>query len=108
MVICWGCRDYKFNNMLFRLDPVNKKKILDHVAIDLQVTRYDTPAWDLSYYLFTTVEHSVRQKHLQTLLETYVNALNEFTEKLGCPTALKYKVIRSRILNTLIVTASLI
>lgn len=110
-------RDFKGNNMMFRKTQSDDES-LHFVAVDLQVattffkckfqtlvnilqhffvwlqgTRYDTPAMDLSVYLFTTVKPSVRQTRLHELLEIYRLSLNEISEKLKYPINLTSEVI---------------
>ncbi|ODM93652.1 putative oxidoreductase dhs-27 [Orchesella cincta] len=86
-VLCHG--DFWNNNMMFKRDP-ESNKITGHIAIDLQVTRYNSPALDISYYLFTSVKPAVRREHLQTLLTTYLETLHETTRNLDCPIDLTY------------------
>lgn len=66
--------------------------ILDHVAIDLQVTRYDSPVWDLAFYLFSSVDNTVRQTRINDLLNNYIEKLNQLTEDLGHPANLQFEV----------------
>ncbi|ODM93651.1 hypothetical protein Ocin01_13029, partial [Orchesella cincta] len=84
--------DYWNNNMLFSLDP-ETKKVNGHVAIDLQVTRYNSPAVDLSYYIFTSVKPAVRRAHLQDLLRSYLATLQGTSKDLGYPIDLTYEEI---------------
>ncbi len=80
-------RDYWNNNMMFLVDnPTNK--VVHHVAIDFQITRYNSPALDLAYYFFTSVQPNVRRSHLLDLLTLYKDTLNKVTEEFGHPTNL--------------------
>ncbi len=80
-------RDYWNNNMMFLVDDPTQKNV-HHVAIDLQVTRYNSPALDLTYYFFTSVQPHVRRAYLLELLTLYKDTLNKVTEDFGHPTNL--------------------
>ncbi|CAL8123631.1 unnamed protein product [Orchesella dallaii] len=82
--------DYWNNNMMFLLDP-DTQKVTGHVAIDLQVTRYNSPGLDLSYYLFTSVKPLVRRAHLEDLLRSYLETLQSTSKDLGYPIDLTYE-----------------
>ncbi|CAL8123643.1 unnamed protein product [Orchesella dallaii] len=73
--------DYWNNNSLFLKDSANDKAI-GHVAIDLQMVNYNSPATDISYYLYTSVKEEVRQANLQELLKLYFDTLKETAQNL--------------------------
>lgn len=96
---------------MFLRDDKNKDKLKHIVAIDLQVkpalffmkvdfdqsifqfivlsnyqaTRLDSPGSDLGFYLYTSVDHKVRQNRLEELLNAYRNTLNKVSANLGHP-----------------------
>ncbi|CAL8123628.1 unnamed protein product [Orchesella dallaii] len=86
-VLCHG--DYWNNNMMFKRDP-DTNKVSDHIAIDLQVTRYNSPALDLTYFLYTSVKSEVRRSHMQELLTLYLETLQKTALDLGFPIDFTY------------------
>ncbi|CAL8123634.1 unnamed protein product [Orchesella dallaii] len=94
---CWfkyhlktDCRDYHNNNMMFLKDTTSEK-IVGHIAIDLQMVNYNSPAIDLSVYLHASVNDKVRQDHLQEILTLYFSTLKETTKKLSHPMDLNFE-----------------
>lgn len=75
---------------MFRKDKSGK--LIDHVPLDFQVTRYSSPCVDLGYYLYTTVKPEVRRERLQEMLTLYLDVLNKTTSDLGCPMELSFEV----------------
>lgn len=76
---------------MFRVDATTKE-LLDHVMIDLQLTRYGNLCLDLHYYLFLSVKPEVRRTCLQELLKIYLDTLNFTSQALGHPMNLSYSV----------------
>ncbi|CAL8147826.1 unnamed protein product [Orchesella dallaii] len=81
--------DYWGNNMMFRKDKVTNK-ITSHVAIDMQLTLYNSLGLDVGFYLFTSVKPNVRRAHWQEILEMYLSTLKETCAELGHPIDLSY------------------
>ncbi|CAL8123655.1 unnamed protein product [Orchesella dallaii] len=81
--------DYWGNNMMFHKDKVTNK-ITSHIAIDLQLTFYNSLGLDIGFYLFTSVKPNVRRAHWQEILELYLSTLKETVGKLGHPIDLSY------------------
>ncbi|CAL8123646.1 unnamed protein product [Orchesella dallaii] len=92
--------DYWNNNMMFQKDKATGR-ITGQIAIDLQVTRYNSLGLDVGYYLYTSVKPNVRRSHWQEILEMYLTTLKETVEKLGHPIDLSYEelllIIRKKI-----------
>ncbi|CAL8070780.1 unnamed protein product [Orchesella dallaii] len=84
-----GHGDYHNNNMMF-LKNKETNQIIGHKAIDLQVTRYNSPGLDLGYYLYSSVKPEVRRGHLHEILGRYFDILKETTTKLGHPIDISY------------------
>ncbi len=63
-------------------------KIVHHLIIDFQLSRYNSPSLDLGYYLFNSVQPAVRRSNLLELLSLYKDTLNKVTEEFGYPTNL--------------------
>ncbi len=72
--------------MLFLMDK--SSKIVHHIAIDFQLTRFNSPGIDLGYYFFTSVQPHIRRAHLKELLTLYKDTLNKVTKDFGYPTNL--------------------
>ncbi|ODN02404.1 putative oxidoreductase dhs-27 [Orchesella cincta] len=85
-----GHGDYWTNNMMF-LKNKDTNQIIGHLAIDLQVTRYNSPMVDLAYYFFTSVDSKVRREHLHEILGRYFDTLKSTALKLGHPIDLTYE-----------------
>lgn len=73
---------------MFNRDNITKE-VHQHVAIDLQGVRHSSPVYDLSFYLFSSVDHTIRQTKLTDLLNVYVETVNEISSQLGVATNLK-------------------
>ncbi|CAL8070772.1 unnamed protein product [Orchesella dallaii] len=85
-----GHGDYWNNNMMF-LKNKETNQIIGHMAIDLQVTRYNSPGLDLGYYLYTSVKPEVRRGHLHEVLGRYVDILKQTATKLGHPIDISFE-----------------
>lgn len=76
--------------MMFKKDP-KTGKITHHKSVDFQVTRYNSPVIDVTFYLFTSVNTDIRQRRLKDLLHLYLVILNTVSKNLGHGTNLCYK-----------------
>ncbi|ODN02403.1 putative oxidoreductase dhs-27 [Orchesella cincta] len=85
-----GHGDYWNNNMMF-LKNKETNQIIGHLAIDLQVTRYNCPCLDIAYYLFTSVKPEIRKNHLYEILGRYFDILKHTAAKLGHPIDLSFE-----------------
>lgn len=83
--------DYHNNNMMFRKD-LDTGKNIDHVMIDLQVTRYGSLCLDLQCYLCFSLDPSVRRQRLHELLQAYLDTLKITSQNLGNPTEITFDV----------------
>ncbi|ODM93654.1 hypothetical protein Ocin01_13030 [Orchesella cincta] len=90
--------DYWGNNMMFQMDKTTNK-IIGHVSLDFQITCYNSLGLDVGYYLFTTVNPSVRRAHWKEILEIYLTTFNETVRKLGHPVDLSYEELLLNIRN---------
>ncbi|CAD6238140.1 GSCOCG00008411001-RA-CDS [Cotesia congregata] len=75
--------DFWVNNMMFKYDKGN---ITDHIFVDFQMCHYGTPAFDLLYFLNTSVSEEVLMDHKDHLIEEYHKTLFETMRKIGCKT----------------------
>ncbi|ODN02392.1 putative oxidoreductase dhs-27 [Orchesella cincta] len=89
-----GHGDYWTNNMMF-LKNKETNQIIGHMAIDLQVTRYNSPGLDLSQYFFTSVRPEVRRNHLYEILGRYFDTLKSTALKLGHPIDLTFEELHT-------------
>lgn len=51
--------------------------------IDWQLSRYCSPALDLLYNIFSSTDKAFRDKHFETLLQTYYASLSQMISRLG-------------------------
>ncbi|XP_046661528.1 uncharacterized protein LOC124354827 [Homalodisca vitripennis] len=70
-------------NVMFKYD--NYGKVKDIKILDFQALRYSSPASSLIFFLWTSANHEVRERHLEDLYEIYCDVLNENLAKLKCP-----------------------
>lgn len=79
-VLCHG--DFWMANFLFKYDDNGKP--IKVKFVDLQITRYASPALDLIYLFYGSVQEEVRTTRYEELIRKYVNDLNEELEKFNC------------------------
>ncbi|XP_067004338.2 uncharacterized protein [Anabrus simplex] len=73
--------DIWVNNILFRY---NGNEITDVRIVDFQMTKWASPANDLYYLLYSSVQEQVREQHADTLLSEYHATLSDTLTALGC------------------------
>lgn len=73
---CW------VNNCMFKYKD-ESGELEDMKFIDFQMTRYSSPALDIQYFLYTSVQHDVRETSWSDLLTTYTENLNDTLRILG-------------------------
>lgn len=73
---CWN------NNLMFKYDEETKipQKIC---LLDWQLGRYSSPVLDISYFMFSSTDRQLREKHFDKLIKTYHNSLSNTIKKLG-------------------------
>lgn len=71
-VMCHG--DLWVNNLMFRYDATTDR-VADVRLIDLQTARCASPAIDILHFMYTSTERSMRDTHMDALLQAYVDAL---------------------------------
>ncbi|CAL8070781.1 unnamed protein product [Orchesella dallaii] len=98
LCLCHG--DYWNNNMMFKKDE-KTNEFIGHMAVDLQVTRYNSPGLDLGHYLFTSVKPKVRKAHWDEILRHYFDTLKSTALKLGHPIDLTYQELHKTLRRTL-------
>ncbi|XP_046400458.1 uncharacterized protein LOC124166809 isoform X2 [Ischnura elegans] len=76
--------DVWINNLLFR--KRSKGGSWEVKFVDYQMVRYCTPAADLSYFLLTSVERTIREKCFDELLKEYHSTLVRWLDHFGVPT----------------------
>ncbi|CAL8070779.1 unnamed protein product [Orchesella dallaii] len=86
--------------MMFLKDE-KTNEFIGHMAIDLQVTRYNSPGLDLGHYLFTSVKPEVRKAHWDDILRHYFDTLKSTELKLGHPIDLTYQELTKTFQRTL-------
>lgn len=73
---CWN------NNMMFH-ELEDNQEVDDVILLDFQVARLASPCLDISYYLWTSVDASVRQQYFQELMLLYYNRFQGVVQALG-------------------------
>lgn len=68
------------NNVMFQY---NDLKIQDMYLIDFQMTRFASPALDLSFFFYSSVNTDIRHIHYDNLLTYYYKNLSAFVNTLG-------------------------
>lgn len=71
--LCHG--DLWINNIMFKGDDVK--------MFDYQATAWASPAYDIFYFLLTSISDEVKVKNFDNLIEFYHEKLNEGLKKLG-------------------------
>lgn len=59
-------------------------KMLKNKIIDFQVYGYDSPAYDLLFFIWTSLRHSVIKEHFDDLVEYYHENFMAILSQLGC------------------------
>ncbi|KAK7872614.1 hypothetical protein R5R35_001951 [Gryllus longicercus] len=72
---CW------MNNILFEYSESGEP--IDLRFVDFQASRKSSPAIDLHYFLFTSLQNEVRNKKFDDLLQIYCNEVARFAKQLG-------------------------
>lgn len=62
----------------------------DIVLIDWQLSRYCTPAADISYFIFVCTDKKTRDKHFDELINLYHHSLKELLDHLGGDTTTQF------------------
>lgn len=73
--------DFWTTNMMFKYDRNNK--VTHAKIIDYQLIRVSTPAFDLHFFICTSMLPRVRDNHLHEILEVYLDTLNSTLKKIG-------------------------
>ncbi|KYN09891.1 PREDICTED: uncharacterized protein LOC108769389 [Trachymyrmex cornetzi] len=73
--------DFWTNNMLFKYDKENNP--YDLRFIDLQLSRYASPALDLLYVLFCCCTQEIRSKYFDQVIHEYYETLSRYIERAG-------------------------
>jgi hypothetical protein len=72
-----GHSDLWINNVMFN------KVVNDVKMFDFQATSWASPAYDIFYFLLTSIENGVKVKHFDSLIEFYHQELSEGLIKLN-------------------------
>ncbi|KAF5275163.1 hypothetical protein FQR65_LT04195 [Abscondita terminalis] len=78
-VICHG--DVWVGNLLFKYFPDGVPQSV--CFLDWQLARYGSPVLDLSQFLFTCTEKSLRDEHYHDLINAYYTSLHDYMQQLG-------------------------
>ncbi|XP_046431339.1 uncharacterized protein LOC124185053 [Neodiprion fabricii] len=76
--------DFWVNNMMFRYDE--RKKPVDAIFVDFQLSKHGSPAIDLLYFFGTSPSDDVRIHHRDLLLREYYASLTATMADLKCST----------------------
>nr|XP_024214364.1 uncharacterized protein LOC106684911 isoform X2 [Halyomorpha halys] len=49
--------------------------------LDFQISHYNSPCWDITYFMFTSIEPKIRRENYEHLLRTYTNSLLSTLQK---------------------------
>lgn len=79
MVLCHG--DFWCNNVMFRYDSANAPQHC--LLLDFQLSHYNSPAFDLNYFIFTSIQKDIRLSHIDHFLCFYHQELCSNLELLG-------------------------
>lgn len=74
---CWN------NNMMFQYDSADSLEPKRVILIDWQLSQYCSPVTDLTYYLYSSTEQSLRAAHFDDFLHVYHDSLAELLQRLG-------------------------
>lgn len=81
--------DFWTNNMLFKYKENGKAlEVSDVKFVDLQVSRYGSPAIDILHFLYSSLQPGILEAHYDDILKVYHESLTENLYKLA-PTAPK-------------------
>ncbi|KAK4884224.1 hypothetical protein RN001_000495 [Aquatica leii] len=78
-VICHG--DVWVGNLLFKYLSNGQPESV--CFLDWQISRYGSPVLDLSQFLFTCTDKSLRDQHYEDLIKAYYKSLCNFLQQLG-------------------------
>ncbi|KAK9512738.1 hypothetical protein O3M35_001099 [Rhynocoris fuscipes] len=67
---CWVC------NLMFKYDPYENIPI-DLRFVDFQFVHYESYAWDIIFYIYTSIRGDLRRKHYNDLLRAYHKSLSD-------------------------------
>lgn len=80
-VFCHG--DFWNNNMMFQYNSADSMEPQRAVLIDWQISQYCSPATDLTYYLCSSTEQTLRDAHFDDILHDYHSNLSDLLQRLG-------------------------
>uniref|UniRef100_A0A1B6EF94 CHK kinase-like domain-containing protein n=1 Tax=Clastoptera arizonana TaxID=38151 RepID=A0A1B6EF94_9HEMI len=83
------------NNILFKYNPIGE--VMDVKLLDYQVCRYASPALDLQYFTWTSIQEDVRIHKIKQLYSIYLKSLNSHLEHLGCEERLTESELQNEI-----------
>lgn len=78
---CIAHGDTWINNLLYKHD--DKGKVIDMKFIDYQIIRYGSPSLDFLYFMYTSANPMVLEKHYDHLAEIYYDSLIRNLQALG-------------------------
>ncbi|XP_055923415.1 uncharacterized protein LOC129953903 [Eupeodes corollae] len=74
--------DIWINNLMFRLDDTSLEP-QDVILLDYQLAYFGSPATDINYFLFGSMNENVRKVHFKFIVREYHRHLKETLEKLN-------------------------
>ena len=77
--------DFWVNNMLFKYDSSENKETPKNMKfVDFQIVVYDSPVRDILFFLFTSSEDGLLDKHLDDLIDQYYGEFIKHLDRLDC------------------------
>ncbi|KAG8236285.1 hypothetical protein J437_LFUL016065 [Ladona fulva] len=88
--------DFWTFNLMFKYadDGCGKQVPVDVKTIDFQLTRYCHPCLDIVFILYSCTKKSLRDAHLESLLSTYHESLEETLKNLGAGPLISFEKLR--------------
>lgn len=80
-VLCHG--DFWTNNMMFQYNSDDSLEPQSVCVIDWQITQYSSPATDVAFYIYSSLEQPLRTAHFDDILHDYHDNLADLLQRLG-------------------------
>lgn len=78
-VLCHG--DFWSNNVMFKYDENGRP--IQCFLIDFQLANYNSPAFDLNYFIFTSLQKEIKLTHIDQVIHFYHSELVKNLRKLN-------------------------
>uniref|UniRef100_A0A1B6G4N1 CHK kinase-like domain-containing protein n=1 Tax=Cuerna arida TaxID=1464854 RepID=A0A1B6G4N1_9HEMI len=87
--------DPSINNMMFKYNE--QGTLVEMKLLDFQAVRYGSPALDLVYFTWTSMNEDVRLNRRDELYQYYVKELNRNLKQMNCSESISYDDINQKI-----------